>query len=217
MNIDICKLSFENLSMKPRVSEKIRGYLANKYKEIDLLHNHNEEKFIYRYPLVQYKVIKGKPMIIGINEASNIVANIGLIEDKFTLENSDIRFLEKSIIKKKFEFKELDDYIEYEFLTPWIALSQKNVNRYNDSNNIKKEEILKKILIGNIISMCKGLNYTVEEKINCWINLEEREVNLKGIKHKAFIGKFKVNFKIPSYLGLGKAVSKGFGSIIEIR
>ena len=81
---------------------------------------------------------------------------------------------------------------------------------------IDKEEILKKILVGNIISMSKGLDYTVKEKIHCWINLKEKEVIIKGIKHIGFVGEFKVNFDIPDYLGLGKSVSKGFGTIKKV-
>ena len=41
MNIDICKLELQNIDLKPRDSEKIRGYLGNKYIENDILHNHN--------------------------------------------------------------------------------------------------------------------------------------------------------------------------------
>ena len=56
--------------------------------------------------------------------------------------------------------------------------------------------------------MSKGLDYTVKEKIHCWINLKEKEVIIKGIKHIGFVGEFKVNFDIPDYLGLGKSVFK---------
>ena len=95
-------------------------------------------------------------------------------------------------------------------------LNQNNISKYKNSNNVDKEEILKKILVGNIISMSKGLDYTVKEKIHCWINLKEKEVIIKGIKHIGFVGEFKVNFDIPDYLGLGKSVSKGFGTIKKV-
>lgn len=65
--------------------------------------------------------------------------------------------------------------------------------------------MLKEILIGNIISMSKGLGCTIPNNINIWIDLKEYEVILKNTK---YIG-FKVNFKIPEYFGLGKSVSKG--------
>lgn len=217
MEIEVCKLSFNNLNMSPRYSEKIRGYLGNKYMENNLMHNHEKNRFIYRYPIVQYKVVKNTPIIIGINEASNLVAKIGIEEDNFVLNGVKYETFEKSIMKKKYVFGISDDYIEYKFQTPWIALSQKNNFIYTTSNKIEKEEILKKILIGNIISMSKGLKYTIDKPINCWINLKDIEVNLKGIKHKAFLGNFKVNFNIPDYLGIGKSVSRGFGTVKRIQ
>lgn len=216
MQIEVCKLSFNNLNVSPRYSEKIRGYLGNKYRENDVMHNHYKDKFIYRYPLVQYKVINNKPVVIGINAAAKVVANIGIEEDNLILDGINYDTSENSITKKNYVFGETDDYIEYKFETPWIALSQKNNSLYKEANNMEKEEILKKILIGNIISMSKGLNYTVEKKIKCWMNLKEIEVNLKGIKHTAFLGNFKMNFNIPDYLGIGKSVSRGFGTVKAI-
>ena len=86
MDIDICRVVFEDLEFTARYSEKIRGYIGNKYRENDLLHNHIEDKFIYRYPLVQYKVILKKPTVIGIGEGANIVARIGIADDELILD-----------------------------------------------------------------------------------------------------------------------------------
>lgn len=217
MNLDICKLELLNTKLQARDSEKIRGYLSNKYENIDILHNHKESEFIYRYPKVQYKVINNKPIIIGINDGAKVVSNIGLREDEFVVGDKPINAYEKNISINTMEYGVNDDYVKYEFITPWIALNQKNIYLYINSNEIEKEEILKKILIGNIISMSKGLDYTVEDRVKCWINLEKKEVNIKDIKHIGFKGVFKVNFKIPDYLGIGKNVSKGFGTIKKVR
>jgi hypothetical protein len=216
LKINICKVKFDDLNLTPRYGEKLRGYLGNKYKEIDLLHNHDQDKFIYRYPLVQYKVTDNIPMMIGINEAANIVAKIGIDDDEFILDNKKYDSFQKQIIKSELEFGTTDDYVEYEFTSPWIALNQMNINKYKKYNNVEKEEMLKKIIIGNIISLSKGLNYTVDKKISTWINFYEIKVMLKGIKHIAFKGNFKVNFNIPDYLGIGKSVSRGFGTIKRV-
>lgn len=213
MNLEVCTVKYSELRLKNRDAEKIRGYIGNRYIENNLLHNHDDNKFIYRYPLVQYKVIDNIPTIIGINEAANIVAKIGLFEDELIIRDVSYDINKKEINKENFEFGCTDDYIEYEFVTPWIAINQKNRSEYQYGNEIKKEEILKKVLIGNIISMSKGLGYTVSKQLICWINVEEKRVKLKGITHVGFVGKFKVNFKIPDYLGLGKSVSRGFGTI----
>ncbi len=131
--------------------------------------------------------------------------------------DKSINTFEKKISINNDDYGITNDYIKYEFLSPWIALNQKNIDEYRKSNDMEREEILKKVLIGNVISMSKGLNYTVNDKVKCWLNLEKREVNIKNIKHVAFIGEFKVNFNIPDYFGIGKNVSKGFGTIKRVR
>lgn len=213
MDINICRVELLDIKLKARDSEKIRGYLSTKYDELDLLHNHKDDKFIYRYPKIQYKVINEKPIIIGINEGVNVITDIALKDDGIIIKDKYINTFEKKISINNEEYGETKDYIKYKFLSPWIALNQKNIDNYRNSNDMDKEEILKKILIGNIISMSKGLNYTVNNQIKCWINLEKRQVKMKGINHIGFIGEFKVNFKIPDYFGIGKNVSKGFGTI----
>lgn len=213
MKLDICKVIFDDIKLSPRYSEKIRGYLGNKYIENNLLHNHDENKFIYRYPMVQYKVESGIPIIIGINEGASVVAKIAIMNDELVLDGKEYNTFQKQIIKSSIDFGCTKDYIEYKFITPWIALNQKSINKYINSNKMEREEILKSKLIGNIISMSKGLDYTVNERINCWINLKEKEVMLKGTKHIGFLGEFKVNFNIPEYLGIGKSVSRGFGTV----
>lgn len=213
MKINICKVLFEDLKLKARYSEKIRGYIGSKYNEFLLLHNHYGTKFIYRYPKVQYKIIKNVPIIIGIEEAANLVANIGIFDDELILDKTRYISFEKKIIMDNLNLEEKDDYLMYKFMTPWVALNQSNIRKYRLSNEIERENMLKNILIGNIISLCKGLNYTINKKLDCWINLKEIDVKLKGIKYKAFMGEFKVNFEIPEYLGIGKFVSKGFGTI----
>lgn len=213
MKLNICEIVFDDIKLPTRYSEKIRGFLSNKYIENNLLHNHTDNKFIYRYPMVQYKVLSGVPLIIGINEASNVVANIGISDDELILDGMKYNTFQKQIIKLSVDFGLTEDYIKYVFITPWIALNQSNIEIYKKSSKIQQEDLLKKILIGNIISMSKGLQYTVNDKINCWINLIEKEVMLKGIKHIGFIGEFMVNFNIPDYFGIGKSVSRGFGTV----
>ena len=81
----------------------------------------------------------------------------------------------------------------------------------------KRKVLLEKILVGNIISMSKGLGYTVPGPIEVNI-LKLREVNtsLKGNPMLGFMGEFEVNFEIPDYLGIGKSVSRGFGTVKKI-
>ncbi len=103
------------------------------------------------------------------------------------------------------------------FLTPWLALNEKNYEKYQKYGTwAKKKELLEKILIGNIISMSKSLGYTVPETIKANIgNLKEVNTSLKGNPMLGFLGTFSVNFEIPDYWGIGKSVSRGFGTVVR--
>ena len=77
--------------------------------------------------------------------------------------------------------------------------------------------MLERILVGNIISMSKGLGYTVPRKIEANIfDLRETHTKLKGTPILGFKGTFSVNFEIPDYWGIGKSVSRGFGTVKRV-
>ena len=65
--------------------------------------------------------------------------------------------------------------------------------------------------------MSKCLNYTVEDRIKCEIKIRPVSSSYKKNFITAFRGFFMTNFKIPDYLGIGKAVSRGFGTVIKMR
>ena len=103
----------------------------------------------------------------------------------------------------------------YSFITPWLALNERNYQKYRGLETwAEKKELLEKILAGNVISMSKSLNYTVPEPIKVKIN-DHREIlsSLKTIRMIGFLGTFSVNFDIPDHWGIGKSVSRGFGTV----
>jgi len=73
--------------------------------------------------------------------------------------------------------------------------------------------LLNRNLVGNILSMSKSLDYQVPDKIKCHIEVKEQSSSLKGNEITAFRGFFVTNFQIPDLLGLGKSVSRGFGTV----
>jgi hypothetical protein len=123
----------------------------------------------------------------------------------------------KTGIESEIYFGTLKEPIPYSFITPWLALNEKNYEQYQKLGTwAKKKELLEKILIGNIISMSKSLGYTVPEPIKADIkHLKEVQTRLKGTPMLGFLGTFSVNFEIPDYWGIGKSVSRGFGTVIK--
>ncbi len=217
MKIDYTLVKFENIFLKARQATKLRGYFARKFPHEKIISNHDGDKFIYNYPKVQYKVIDGQPVICGICEGSSLISQIGFNTDEIDIDGEKINVSQTKIIRKPLEFGICDNYVEYRFVTPWMALNQKNIGKYIRASDFEKEDMLKRILIGNILSMSKGLGYNVNGTLHAWIDVEECSVKFKNIDMKAFKGRFKVNFLIPEYLGLGKAVSRGLGTVVRER
>ena len=100
----------------------------------------------------------------------------------------------------------------------WLALNENNYKKYRLlGTQAKRRDILKKVLVGNIISMAKGLGYTITAPIEASIvKIREVHASLKNTSMLGFLGNFSVNFEIPNYLGLGKSVSRGFGTVVKV-
>ena len=200
-------------------AEKIRGYIGRKFIDDSFLHHHTENnKLIYRYPVVQYKVIDGNPLLIGIKGGVDSLWKVFDNMSELNLDDITHEIFYKKSLLKQVHVGISDKQISYSFLTPWLALNEKNYEQYQKLGTwAKKKELLEKILIGNIISMSKSLGYTVPEPIKADIkNVKEVQTKLKSTPMLGFLGTFSVNFSIPDYWGIGKSVSRGFGTIIKV-
>lgn len=194
----------------------LRGFVADKFPEHILLHQHTgEEGYIYTYPKVQYKILDGVPMIIGIEEGGDVLREVYPKIKILELGEATYQIVEKQVVEKEVEFGENSSTIQYEFLTPWLALNQKNYQHWEALSWKERQTQLKRTLIGNILSMAKGLEYVVTEEIKAELDVKHVQTTLKGVSMVGFLGKFYVNFNIPDYLGIGKSVSRGFGTVIK--
>ncbi len=194
--------------------QKLRGYIGNKFIDYPILHHHSDgQNNVFSYPKVQYKIIGGTPIIIGIEEGVDVLRSISGEIKELELGDKTYSIEEKQIIEKNQEFGLTDIPQQYVFLTPWVALNEKN---YSDFNKLHpKEQILRlhKILAGNILSISKFLEYVVLEQIHVKTKLQPKKVYSKGIPLVGFEGEFQTNFNIPNYFGIGKSVSRGFGTV----
>ena len=220
MEIDILKLNLTiESSLNKSDAKKIRGYLGNLFWDNLYVHHHKADgSLIYRYPCVQYKVIDGSCMLIGFNEGLDIIKKTFHNLKEINFDGRWQEVLSKGLESYTASFSLTSEQKHYSFLTPWLALNEKNYEKYQMLGSwAKKKELLDKILIGNIISMSKSLGYTVPGPIEAHIhNLKEVKTSLKGTPMLGFLGTFSVNFEIPDYWGIGKSVSRGFGTIKKI-
>jgi hypothetical protein len=216
VKVQYARVKYPDVKLNSRDSVKLRGYFARKYIDVQAMHNHRKDGFVYQYPKVQYKIVGNVPYIIGLEECADLVASIGLTECDIAIDNECMNLGNPVIVTNSEDFGLCDEMRNYEFATTWIALNQENARKYEVANRAEKEEMLKKILIGNLISMSKGFHYDIERRIKVELDVQEVRAVLKAQDMVAFIGQFSTNFTIPDYVGIGKSVSRGFGTVRAI-
>lgn len=218
MELRIMKVIFGDIELRPRDTPKLRGAMAGKFPQYTLLHHHLEAgRLLYQYPRIQYKVINGAPMIVGIQEGIAILEKIYGGIGEITLGPCGPNLHSELKIELAEEtFGVADDLFEYFFATPWMALNQRNYSQYVESPKEGRSRLLKSILVGNILSLSKSLGYDVRSHILTSLRLSEMASNFKDNRMLSFRGKFLVNFRIPEFLGLGKSVARGFGTVVRV-
>jgi len=218
IELEVFTLTFSSDKPIEGTAAQLRGFFATKFTEYTLLHQHDAGRLIYRYPLVQYKLIDGTPTVIGINEGSDLLKEIFHETRSIRLGESEFRVIETGIDLRLVSFGISDRIHSYEFVTPWLALNQKNYMRYYGmKNDAERRDLLRSILAGNIISIAKSLCYDVPGRIKCDLEVVPQKRRLKDVNLMAFAGRFHTNFEIPDLLGIGKSVSRGFGAVRQIR
>lgn len=196
----------------------LRGYIGRRFTEHRLLHNHQEDGYTYRYPLVQYKLIESIPIIIGIEAGADTLMEILPEIETLMLGHNHYKVIETKINSRRYLIQHTDTLRSYRFATPWLGLNQINYEKYYKARDwTERKALLNSILTGNILSMCKGLGIKLEERLDLHTHLDNVNVEYKGIVHKAFLGNFRVNFEVPEFFGLGKGVSQGLGVVMPVR
>lgn len=199
-------------------ASKLRGYMGNRFPDEILLHHHMEGKLLYTYPRVQYKIIEGTPLIVGVMEGAKVVKKITDDIEEIVMDKNVYKVRGIQINQINDDFKKTRKNIKYKFITPWLALNQDNYERYRSINDWKeRKKMLNNILVGNIFSICKSFGYEVIGKLYSHSLLHHNIVKYKAIPHTGFTGEFKINFFLPDYIGIGKGVSHGFGTIKKVR
>jgi hypothetical protein len=209
-------IRFPEIQLATRDAHKLRGYFGTLFREHSpLLHNHLESgESAYRYPMVQYKVLDRVPTLVGLNEGADLL--IGLFLKMKELEIGGVTYpvYQKNIESKTINIGLSDDLHAYSFKTLWMALNQQNYLSYLTENDEQKAKHLKAILVGNLLSFFKGMNYRIEGTIMANLKITaQRETLFKNNTMIAFEAGFVTNIILPGTIGLGKSVARGFGTI----
>lgn len=153
--------------------DSFRGAVVNQLHNKDVLfHNHlqngNGNGYRYSYPLIQYKRINQKAAILCLSEGTDSIGEFFFDSDlNLNINGEKQQFEIENIQASKNIIQIWDSNFEYT-IRKWLALNQKNYERYNEMEGIaERAQLLENILKGNILSMAKGLNIFFDKQIVC--------------------------------------------------
>lgn len=194
-----------------------RGCVIQSMENANLLfHNHDDDKLRYAYPLIQYKRINKQASIVCIGEGTEAMGEFfGSCNFQFQLGERCLQ-MDINHIETNYTQIEVADSGTTYMLRKWLPFNSDNFNTYNNTSGlVQRLFFLQKILIGNMLSFCKGIGVSVDKEIHCEITdvINERFYIHKGNKKIGFDIAFKTNLVLPEFIGLGRGVSMGFGTV----
>jgi hypothetical protein len=217
-------IQFPELRLLARDAHKLRGFFGTLFRERSpLLHNHitnehGEERLRYGYPLVQYKIIRGTPILVGVGEGSAVLADVFLEMRDLDIGGRSYAIHHKNIERKEVECGLADTLHEYSFHSPWFALNQVNFDHYNTLAEAERSEMLHAILRGNILSFFKGVDIWLDGRVMASLRVEAAvPLQFKNRSMTGFRAAFTTNARMPDWIGLGKSVGRGFGTVCAVR
>jgi len=218
-NLRVRKLSIFTQPPFKGNGEDLRLAVTAHWKDDPALHGHGTDgRPLYRLPPVRY--LPGPvPRIVGINEG---IRKIELLYDsigevlvvrktRYTIEATEFKDFSVQIGCSERLFR-------YKSISTWIALNQDRYKEYIRTGSTRtRKRILERVFVGNLLSLSKGIGYTVTDTI--MVNIEKWEettVELKGLPLLGFRVILTTNFILFPDVGIGRHTSLGFGRFAEV-
>lgn len=169
----------------------------------------------YLYPRVQVKVINEQIFIIGIGHGADSVLQLSERIKLLDFGNITFEILEKNIEENKNIFEYKDDMSTYQFLTSWAALNKNSWKTYKNMQPKEKVSFLNKLLGKNLAFISNEFKLDLPEKLSSRIKVNSIDPTSIDGKWGGFNGKFITNFNLPSFIGLGNGITRGYGTFFN--
>jgi hypothetical protein len=189
--------------------------------EEDLFHNHLKDgKVIYRYPLIQYRSVQGKAVVVALNEGIEpllkwLSGSFGRLywNEKWHDFTATISLTGHTLIM----FKQPEAFM----LSQWLPFRTEKFSEWLSLNSLSEQhKFLEKLLISHILNnFCNAINWELPkgQLVIQIIRFKEKKLPFKGKIFTGFDLDFSCNLLLPDGIGLGQKASHGFGVCRALR
>jgi len=179
---------------------------------IPMLDGRYREKFLY--PRIQVKILNEQIYLVGIKDGADPVLEMTKELKLLNFGNITFNILDIDVEESIDQFKHVDQLLRYRFVSPWVALSKNTQNRYKFLKNKDRIAFLNRLLGQNIVFLAREMKVELNEKVYTKLRLDS--LFPKPVYENnwgSFSGEFQTNFVLPSYIGVGNGITRGYGAI----
>jgi Cas6b C-terminal domain/Cas6b N-terminal domain len=219
--IKILNATFD-IPLLPHQLPKWRGALAEHAGwEDEHFHNHQgaKSRVHYRYPSVCYRVQGEKAALWAFEEGVTATQDMLLRSDGTLRMDGRTHRLRIDEFNIRDYPLSMSDVPQPYFLKNWLALNEDNFKTWDKLPSLTaRTAMLEQILASNIIAFAKAIKWQLPQRLEVSL-IQIRSTHTvphKGVPMVAFDVSFSANITLPEGLGLGKAVSHGFGVVAPL-
>ncbi|MBI4854572.1 MAG: hypothetical protein HY819_22465 [Acidobacteria bacterium] len=203
------------LDGSPR-AHQLRGAVAKSFPDEPIFHQHEGGKFVYRYPIIQYRWERNAGIIMGINEGAEKIVRIPWLDLHLELAENKVVISDAEIYYRKGQFAISNRLERYSLLSPWVPFNQENYKTYQ--NLSLSEQVLERdrLLVAQILMTLRGLKIDFPERLYAAFELTHSVIApYKDQALTGFLGHFSTNAVLPDHFAIGRAVSHGYGWFVK--
>lgn len=226
--------------IQPWQIRSLRGAIAQKVGwQHDLFHNHHNgiiresedeaaaepapvrnKKYHYRYPLIQYKCHRQKPLLLCLNEGVEEMHHFFSQPDwSVQMNDQDQPLRIEQFAMHEYDIRTRSKSGTYH-LRQWLPLNEENYQRYNGLESLLDRIAMLEVLLRNhLVAFCYGIGLDPEAPITATILelKDQRWIKYKEARLLALSLTFRTNLILPDFIGLGKGVSVGWGIVRKLK
>jgi len=192
-------------------------------QDLELLHNKDADgKSVLRYPLVQYRVKGGHAAAWAVGPGCDQLRQwLFSSQGQLRIGGRDVPFRVTDWKDDRFDLimtpKERPNWY---YLGRWLPLKDEPYRDWLKAPNLKARiELLERMLVANIHTFARELDWTMPEWLQ--VDLQQivhtRKAKFHGNDFVGFDVVFTANVALPPGLGLGHAVSHGYGIAVPVK
>ncbi len=187
----------------------------------DLFHNHANgaaDEYHRRYPLVQYRSVKGKATILALNEGVEAVSDLLQRSPEWQIrwQGAPTPLRMEHLHMDSASLGLSSELREYRLLR-WLALNEENYQTWRQLGSFRERvDLLDRTLAANLLSLCSGLHWKIPRRFEARLTLVDHigSTQAHGVEVMTFDCRFVTDLVLPTGLGLGKSSSLGFGVLL---